>query len=301
MATIQPLENGGVAGQSEFVESIMWFNSNKRALLAPFGVGTIDQAELAAMNVKHAALRMMGLVGKVVIVDEVHAYDTYMTTIIERLLSWLSVMNTSVILLSATLPKVRRQQLAKAFGVNFELSDEKTDIYPSLLVLAAKEIHHVSPQVWQPNRIIELLELHWGDDDVQAKIDWLLKAVINGGCVCWITNTVKRAQCIFDALLKSAPSCVDLELLHSQFPLDERQQREAELARKYGPVKEESVANRPMRGIVIEHKCWSRVSTSILMLWYLISHRLICSYSAQVDCIVMTVIVPPYIRCPVCT
>ena len=148
-------------------------------------------------------------------------------------------------------------------------------------------------EVWQPNRIIELLELHWGDDDVQAKIDWLLKAVINGGCVCWITNTVKRAQCIFDALLKSAPSCVDLELLHSQFPLDERQQREAELARKYGPVKRSRLPIVPCAVLSLEHKCWSRVSTSILMLWYLISHRLICSYSAQVDCIVMTVIVPP--------
>jgi len=251
MAPIQPLENGGVAGQSEFIESITWFNSNKRALLAPFGVGTIDQAELAALNVKHAALRMMGLVGKVVIVDEVHAYDTYMTTIIERLLCWLSTMNTSVILLSATLPKKRRQQLAKAFGVNLELSEEKTNIYPSLLVLGTKGIHHISPQVWQPNRTIELRELHWGDDDIQAKVDWLLNAVTNGGCVCWITNTVKRAQRIFDALLKSAPSHIDLDLLHSQIPLDERQRREAELAGKYGPGKEESVTNRPLRGIVI--------------------------------------------------
>ena len=146
MATNSAFGEWGCCRPIRIYESIMWFNSNKRALLAPFGVGTIDQAELAAMNVKHAALRMMGLVGKVVIVDEVHAYDTYMTTIIERLLSWLSVMNTLVILLSATLLKVRRQQLAKAFGVNFELSDEKTDIYPSLLVLAAKEIHHVSPR-----------------------------------------------------------------------------------------------------------------------------------------------------------
>lgn len=153
IAQIQPLENGGVVDQSGSNEMITWFNSKKRALIAPFGVGTIDQAELAALNVKHAALRMMGLVGKVVIVDEVHAYDIYMTTIIERLLCWLAAMNTSVILLSATLPKVRRQQLAKAFGVNLELSEEKTNIYPSLLVLGTKGIHHIIPYCNQDDSI----------------------------------------------------------------------------------------------------------------------------------------------------
>ncbi|MFH0988511.1 MAG: CRISPR-associated helicase Cas3' [bacterium] len=250
-AQIQPLENGDMVDQSEANEAVTWFNSKKRALLAPFGVGTIDQAELAALNVKHVALRMMGLVGKVVIVDEVHAYDTYMTTIIERLLRWLATMNTSVILLSATLPKVRRKQLAQAFGVSLKLSDEQSNTYPSLLVLSAKGIHHASPRVWQPNRTIELYELHWGDDDVQAKAGWILNAVTNGGCVCWITNTVKRAQRIFAALLKVKPPCVELELLHSQFPLDERQRREAELTGKYGPRKDESVDKRPARGIVI--------------------------------------------------
>jgi len=246
-AQIQPLENGELVDQSEADEPVTWFNSKKRALLAPFGVGTIDQAELAALNVKHAALRMMGLVGKVVIVDEVHAYDTYMTTIIERLLRWLATMNTSVILLSATLPKSRRRQLAQAFGVGLELDDKQSNMYPSLLVLTDKGLHHASPQVWQPNRTIELRELHWGDDDTQAKVYWLLNAVASGGCVCWITNTVKRAQRIFKAFLDSSHSSgIDLDLLHSQFPLDERQQREQALNDKYGRN-----GKRPTRGIVV--------------------------------------------------
>jgi CRISPR-associated endonuclease/helicase Cas3 len=48
-----------------------WFNSAKRGLLAPFAVGTIDQALMAAMNVKHGFVRAFGLAGKVVILDEV--------------------------------------------------------------------------------------------------------------------------------------------------------------------------------------------------------------------------------------
>lgn len=245
IAEIQPLENGNVPA-SETQETVQWFNLKKRALIAPFGVGTIDQAELAALNVKHTALRMMGLVGKVVIVDEVHAYDTYMTTIIERLLRWLATMGTSVILLSATLPKSRRQRLAKAYGATFDLSEEQENAYPSLLVLSANGTYLAEPQVWQPNRIIELHELHFGDDEARAKAEWLLQKVQNGGCACWITNTVRRAQRIFAELLTLAPPDMDLQLLHSQFPLEERQRRENELNARYGPK-----GDRPPRGIVI--------------------------------------------------
>lgn len=247
IGSIEPLQNGETKKDSDAKETIAWFNSKKRALLAPFGVGTVDQAELASLNVKHVALRMMGLVGKVVIVDEVHAYDTYMTTIIERLLGWLSSMNTSVILLSATLPKARRKQLARAYGVALSLNEEQERAYPNLMVLVnGKEPYQASPDVWQPNRKIELQILHFGDNDPLEKAKWLLNSVANGGCASWITNTVKRAQRIFEALRSIASSDIDLELLHSQIPLDDRQQREDRLKSKYGRD-----GKRPDKGIVI--------------------------------------------------
>jgi len=245
-ASIRPLENG--SDKPEASDSAAWFNSKKRALLAPFGVGTIDQAELAALNVKHAALRMMGLVGKMVIVDEVHAYDTYMTTIVERLLNWLASMNTSVILLSATLPKSRRDRLIQAYGVKMIVDEEQANAYPSLLMVSEKGTHQASPRPWQPHRVIELQELHLGDEQAEEKAQWLFHAVSGGGAVCWITNTVKRAQRVFSILRKDAPPDVDLELLHSQFPLDERQKREDSLKNKYGRS-----GNRPPtgKGIVV--------------------------------------------------
>jgi CRISPR-associated endonuclease/helicase Cas3 len=233
LAFVEPLGNGGNPNQSEVGETISWFNTKKRSLLAPFGVGTIDQAELASLNVKHTALRMMGLAGKVVIVDEVHAYDTYMLTIIERLLKWLAAMNTSVILLSATLPKARRKQLVEAYGVPLDLPVEKDDLYPSLLVLSQQGVFHTSAGVWQPNRAIHLDELHLGDDDARTKAEWLLNAVKDGGCACWITNTVRRAQRIYEELLPLASPDVQLDLLHSQYPLDERQRREGVLTDLY--------------------------------------------------------------------
>src|SRR5690625_7210513 len=48
-----------------------WFNQAKRGLLAPFAVGTVDQALMATMNVKHGFVRAYGLDGMVVILDVV--------------------------------------------------------------------------------------------------------------------------------------------------------------------------------------------------------------------------------------
>ncbi|MGH8684725.1 MAG: HD domain-containing protein, partial [Nitrosospira sp.] len=50
-----------------------WFSQGKRGILAPFAVGTIDQALMAVMNVKHGFVRTFGLAGKIVILDEVHS------------------------------------------------------------------------------------------------------------------------------------------------------------------------------------------------------------------------------------
>ncbi len=251
---IEPMENGDEDG-IETMESVAWFNAKKRPLLAPFGVGTVDQAELAALNVKHVGLRMVGLAGKVVIIDEVHAYDTYMTTVIARLLKWLSAMNTSVILLSATLPTSRRQQLADAYCKNITL-DERANFYPCLLVVSNNpQIPVWMPDhaidVWQPKRKIEIQSLHFSDDDagVRAKAEWLLDKISEGGCVCWITNTVRRAQDICREVAQRINSLglnIDLALLHSQFPLEERQRLEEEIKENYG---REGV--RPFAGIVI--------------------------------------------------
>ena len=66
-----------------------WFTSRKRGLLSPFGVGTIDQSLLAVLQTRHVFVRLFGLAHKTIIIDEVHAYDAYMSTLLERLLEWL--------------------------------------------------------------------------------------------------------------------------------------------------------------------------------------------------------------------
>jgi CRISPR-associated endonuclease/helicase Cas3 len=242
---IQPLTNG----DDEYFASLEWFAPKKRSLLAPFGVGTIDQAELATLNVKHVPLRMMGLAGKVLIVDEVHAYDVYMTTIIEQLLRWLSAMGTSVILLSATLPKERRNKLVEAYSGHDIAQPADGNAYPSLWVVGQAGAYHDAPPAQQPNRQITFHPniLHFDDDHVDQKASWLLNAVANEGCACWMVNTVARAQKLYRAVKSLASDSIDCTILHAQFPLDVRQQLEQGVTRKYGP----GDANRPKRGIVI--------------------------------------------------
>jgi CRISPR-associated endonuclease/helicase Cas3 len=245
---IELLGNGNESGNEKDRQAALeWFGPKKRALLAPFGVGTIDQAELAALNVRHTALRLMGLAGKALVFDEVHAYDTYMTTIVEGLLKWLAALGTSVIVLSATLPKARRAALARAYGVNVDLKPEEREAYPSLWVVSQGGSYHTSPPAQQNDRQLQLSTLHLSDDDPEAKARWLLDAVANGGCVCWMTNTVERAQKMFGIVDKQAPPDVDRLLLHARFPLEDRQAREETLIEKYGPKGE----MRPKRGIVI--------------------------------------------------
>jgi CRISPR-associated endonuclease/helicase Cas3 len=65
------------------------FAGSKRGILAAFGVGTIDQGLLAMLRTKHVFVRLFGLAHRDVVIGEVHAYDTYMTILLERLLEWL--------------------------------------------------------------------------------------------------------------------------------------------------------------------------------------------------------------------
>ena len=88
-----------------------WFASTKRALLAPFGVGTVDQALLGVVAAKHFFVRHFALAGKVVILDEVHSYDLYTGTLIDKLITTLEGLGCTVIVLSATLTGKRRGQI----------------------------------------------------------------------------------------------------------------------------------------------------------------------------------------------
>ncbi len=213
-----------------------WFRPKKRGLLAPYGVGTVDQALMSALNVKFGFLRLFGLTSKVLVIDEVHAYDAYMSQIIIRLCEWGAALNIPIIMLSATLPAERRQKLVRAV-----ISSKKTrypdipavivnDKYP--LITLVDETGTVS--TLPPEGVTRKSEFHLtcltgalGKSEEIARE--VLNQVKNGGCACVIVNTICSAQSIFLAIRKLGNPNLDCYLFHSRFPACRRAEIEAEV------------------------------------------------------------------------
>ena len=78
-----------------------WLLPVRRGLLAPYAVGTVDQAMMAVLMVKYGVLRLLGLAQKTLVIDELHSYDIYMSELIERLLEWCKALEIPVVMLSA--------------------------------------------------------------------------------------------------------------------------------------------------------------------------------------------------------
>ncbi|MGH9839492.1 MAG: CRISPR-associated endonuclease Cas3'' [Blastocatellia bacterium] len=130
---IHDISCDGVEGRSQCPGNLVaadWFTHRKKGLLPPFGVGTVDQTLMAALRTSHAFVRLFGLAHKTIIIDEVHAYDTYMTKLIERLLEWLGALKSPVILLSATLPSEKRRALINAYARGLCGEQERNDELP---------------------------------------------------------------------------------------------------------------------------------------------------------------------------
>jgi len=228
-------EEGCGEGASSVVAS-EWFTHRKRGLLAPFGVGTIDQALLGVLQTRHVFVRLFGLSHKVVLIDEVHAYDTYMSHLLERLLEWLAALGSPVVLLSATLPNQKRIQLLNAYrkglGRPIRLHQEsKLEAnYPRLSWSSGET--EGSQRIDVSEQIKRKLKIEWVNDDVPLG-QRLASALAQGGCAAVICNTVNRAQQVY-LDLKPYFSSDELDLFHARFLFGARQERESRTLIDYG-------------------------------------------------------------------
>lgn len=229
-------------GQQISVDDMRWFLPRKRSLLAPFGVGTVDQALLSVLQTRHFFVRLFALGHKTVIFDEVHAYDTYMSHLFQRLLRWLRATNTSVVLLSATLPASTRNALLYAY-----LDNENIDLppasYPAITWASGGRLGS-TPLPQSTERTIELKWVQREPAAIVAKVRSLLR---NGGCAAIICNTVARAQEIFGALqVERVVDEDELVLFHARTPFAWRNKTEQQVLARFGKNGE-----RPQRAIVV--------------------------------------------------
>jgi CRISPR-associated endonuclease/helicase Cas3 len=102
----------------------------KRFLAAQLAAGTLDQALLGAITVKHAHLRGAALLRHLLVVDEVHASDTYMAGLLDALLRGQVAAGGQALLLSATLGAAARSRLLGTQVPN--LAEAERVAYPAL-------------------------------------------------------------------------------------------------------------------------------------------------------------------------
>jgi CRISPR-associated endonuclease/helicase Cas3 len=198
-----------------------WLADNrKKALLAHIGVGTIDQAFLAVLKTKYQSLRLIGLVGKVLVIDEAHAYDAYMGKELEVLLHIHASLGGSAIIMSATLPFSIRQKLSNAFlsGLNaVSLELEKKDAYPLLTHIGdgyKKELTFIR-KPGKRKKAVRINFVH-SENDIYEIIRQNIK---KGHCVCWIRNSVRDARQTFQLLKDEG---MQIELFHARFTVIDR-------------------------------------------------------------------------------
>ncbi len=198
-----------------------WFASSKRALLAPYGVGTIDQALLGIVAAKHFFVRQFGLAGKVVILDELHTYDLYTGTLVDVLIRRLLELKCTVMVLSATLITARRRELLALAG---QPSAELTNSYPLLTACTpGKPSHETTFPAEQPRAVLVKVSAQTSAPVAEN----LMERATAGECVLWVRNTVREAQETFRLLqAHRREDGPPVGLLHSRFPLFRREQLE---------------------------------------------------------------------------
>ena len=215
-------------------------SSKKRVFLGQVGICTIDQILISVLPVRHSFVRMFGLGRSILVVDEVHAYDAYMYTLLEEVLARQAAVGGSAILLSATLPSFQKKKLIAAWGGTSVLISND---YPLITQVTRREMEAktflLSPDQLPPHRTVKV-QLHDMEKETQLQsiFDAVITAAQEGALVGLIFNTVDAAQ---NAALKlRAQTKLRVDLFHSRYTFSDRQHCELAVMRNYGPKADRS-------------------------------------------------------------
>jgi len=161
----------------------------KRFLAAPVAVGTIDQALLSVLQVKHSLMRSVCLDRHLLVVDEVHASDPYMRELLKGLLRGHLARGSWALLLSATLGETA----AAAFFGREPVPLAAAIARPYPLISARNRIWPMPP-ARERTVAAELAPIM---DEDEALIPRLIAALEAGARVLVVCNTVRRANSLF--------------------------------------------------------------------------------------------------------
>ena len=218
-----------------------WLLPVRRGLLAPYAVGTVDQAMMAVLMVKYGVLRLLGLAQKALVIDELHSYDVYMSELIERLLEWCKALEIPVVMLSATLPPEKKAQMLSPY-----MTEELPQDYPAITAIT-EDGQAVVRKIGRTEKhsvvSVSLCPILQDPEQIARKA---VELVQDGGCLCVLLNAVDQAQTVYQALKQQSFEGETL-LFHAIFPAERRKEIEAPCIRWFGKDK----SHRPKKAILV--------------------------------------------------
>ncbi len=219
-------------GEEALAQCAQWLaTSRKRVFLGQIGVCTVDQVLLSVLPIRHHFVRAFGILKSILIIDEIHAYDSYMNGLLDLVLKSQHKAEGSSILLSATLPAARRSEIFKTWDAKIP-SGGPAAPYPLITHAGTETINWESPEPAQ-SRTVELSIIP--TDGMVPPVDLLSEishAVRRGANVAVICNLVNDAQKVARQLMYE--QCVEVDIFHSRFRFMDRQRVEKGVMEKYG-------------------------------------------------------------------
>ena len=260
------------------VEVTDWMMQSGRGLLAPHTVCTVDQLLMAVLRGKHSPLRLSGASRKVVVIDEAHAYDTYMHALLCRALPWLAALGAPVVLLSATLSESLARELVAAYVAGLPAASRRVAApeveamavsYPGWVHVDAGTgtVAGGSVPVTGRERALRVEQVEYVAAQDPAEISGalteqvraLLAPVTSGerdGNVLVVCNTVRDAVVVYDAVRGDVAGECPVMVMHSRFPNGVRGQQADLVADRYGKhsrtvAPDGSGPARPARSVLV--------------------------------------------------
>lgn len=223
--------------EEAFAQCAQWLaTSRKRVFLGQIGVCTIDQVLLSVLPVRHHFVRAFGVRKSILIVDEIHAYDSYMNGLLDLVLEGQKKAGGSAILLSATLPSSRRSQIFEKWGS--VMPETESDVPYPVVTHAGIEVKEWESPEPTEQRVVKVTAQSAENmlpEDVL--LDEVFEAAIKGALVVIICNLVKDAQKVSRQLRQimiEKGLSIEIDLFHSRFRFMDRQKIEKDVMDHYG-------------------------------------------------------------------
>jgi CRISPR-associated endonuclease/helicase Cas3 len=224
----------------------------KRYLAGAIVVGTIDQVLLSTLRVSHSHLRASSLLRQLLVVDEVHASDAYMNTLLRKVLSRHAQAGGHALLMSATLGAAARLRLLGDDRPHPSFEDCCQEPYPLVTHRVGAETRSVAVAEPGTAKAVEIVSEPWMDEPARIART-ALDAAEQGAAVLVIRNTVNGCIAVQQTLEALAEERNQVHLLmrcngvpaphHARFTREDRLALDAAIEQHFG-------TGAPRRGVV---------------------------------------------------